>query len=545
MKLKKILLRLGTENLIKFIDTIVFNVLRLRGSKIINEKNLTEIVLKLNSEKDLLLEKRSRELILGALKNEEAKLICKLFDIGDKDPWDSINKINFKKKKNLNLLLKLFELDVGNKINIYSSEDKTNPLVISPNYSLFFHQIDVLDQINKLLNKPIKKALLHMPTGSGKTRTAINLVCDYLKSNPKSLVVWLAHTEELCQQAHDEFNKGWGIIGNRNIKSYKLFKNHRFDLSSIKNGFTVLSLDYAYSLTKNEQGKFFSFARKCGFVVMDEAHMSIAPTYKLVLEILVNKSTSLLGLTATPGRAAIVFSSEEEETKKLAIFFNKQKATLKVKGYKTPIHFLQDKGYLANIKHERLETSISDIKKIFSDAEIKAELKRIKSGRDISKEFINKLSSDGKRIQMIIDKAISENKDPNNKIIIFAGAVYPANAIYKILRMEDINCCLVTGETNLIERRNNIELFKQEKSNMNIIINYGVLTTGFDAPKANVAIIGRPTQSVTLYSQMIGRVVRGKNAGGKKECKVVTVKDPIYGFRDMSESFEYWEELWK
>ena len=111
--------------------------------------------------------------------------------------------------------------------------------------------------------------------------------------------------------------------------------------------------------------------------------------------------------------------------------------------------------------------------------------------------------------------------------------------------MENINCCLVTGETNLIERRNNIELFKQEKSNMNIIINYGVLTTGFDAPKANVAIIGRPTQSVTLYSQMVGRVMRGKKAGGKKECKVVTVKDPIYGFRDMSQSFTYWEELWK
>ena len=75
-------------------------------------------------------------------------------------------------------------------------------------------------------------------------------------------------------------------------------------------------------------------------------------------------------------------------------------------------------------------------------------------------------------------------KNNYNKIIIFAGAIYPANAIYKILQMENINCCLVTGETNLIERRNNIELFKQEKSNMNIIINYGVLTTGFDAPKA-------------------------------------------------------------
>ena len=76
------------------------------------------------------------------------------------------------------------------------------------------------------------------------------------------------------------------------------------------------------------------------------------------------------------------------------------------------------------------------------------------------------------------------------------------------------------------------------------LVNFGVLTTGFDAPKSNVAIIGRPTQSVTLYSQMIGRVMRGKKAGGNNECKIITVKDPIYGFRDMSESFKYWEELW-
>ena len=44
---------------------------------------------------------------------------------------------------------------------------------------------------------------------------------------------------------------------------------------------------------------------------------------------------------------------------------------------------------------------------------------------------------------------------------------------------------------------------------------------------------------------MVGRVMRGKKAGGKKTCKVVTVKDPIKGFRDMSESFTYWEELWQ
>ena len=72
-----------------------------------------------------------------------------------------------------------------------------------------------------------------MPTGAGKTRTAINLVSEKLKDNNKNLVIWLAHTEELCQQAHDEFSKAWEIIGNRNLKSYKLFKNFRYNFDDI------------------------------------------------------------------------------------------------------------------------------------------------------------------------------------------------------------------------------------------------------------------------------------------------------------------------
>jgi len=257
------------------------------------------------------------------------------------------------------------------------------------------------------------------------------------------------------------------------------------------------------------------------------------------LEILVNRKTKLLGLTATPGRAKIL----SEENEKLASFFHKQKATLEVKGYKNPVLYLQDKGYLAKIKNEKLESTI-DISKVFSKAEIKSELARIQSGQDLSKSFVKKLSSNEKRTNMMIEKAISENKNSNNKIIIFAGSIDSARHIFKILRMENLECALVTGETNLAERRNNIELFKDPKSGLNIIINYGVLTTGFDAPKSNIAIIGRPTQSVTLYSQMIGRVMRGVKSGGNKNCKVITVKDPIYGFRDMSESFEYWEDLW-
>ena len=539
MNIKILLLRLGSEKLVKLIDNEIFKVLQLRNKKLSNQKNLIDVILLLNSEKKLLTEKISRDLLIDTLKQSEAEIIGKLFKINSQNIWKSLKDLNFKNKKILELFLSIFEIKIENKIVIKNEEDKTNPNQIEPLYSLFNHQINVLNKVNEILNKTNKRVLLHMPTGAGKTRTAINLICDYLKKNKTALVVWLAHTEELCQQASDEFNRAWGIIGNKKINSYKLFKDLRFDIEKINKGFVVLSLDYAYSLTKRAQNKFFNLARNTNFVVMDEAHMSVAKSYKQVLNILVNKDTNLVGLTATPGRAQIL----DDENKKLANFYYKQKATLEVEGYKNPVHFLQDKGYLAKVKNEKLETSI-DISRIFSLKERKYEANRLKQGHDLSSAFIKKLSSNEKRINMIIEKAIAENKNPKNKIIIFAGSLDSANYINKILKMENINCAIVTGETNSIERRNSIEMFKDTASGLNIIINFGVLTTGFDAPKSNVAIIGRPTQSVTLYSQMIGRVMRGKKAGGNEICKVVTVKDPIYGFRDMSESFEYWEELW-
>ncbi len=539
MNIKTLLLRLGSEKLVKLIDNEIFKVLQLRNKKLSNQKNLIDVILLLNSEKKLLTEKISRDLLIDTLKQSEAEIIGKLFKINSQNIWKSLKDLNFKNKKILELFLSIFEIKIENKIVIKNEEDKTNPNQIEPLYSLFNHQINVLNKVNEILNKTNKRVLLHMPTGAGKTRTAINLICDYLKKNKTGLVVWLAHTEELCQQASDEFNRAWGIIGNKKINSYKLFKDLRFDIEKINKGFVVLSLDYAYSLTKRAQNKFFNLARNTNFVVMDEAHMSVAKSYKQVLNILVNKDTNLVGLTATPGRAQIL----DDENKKLANFYYKQKATLEVEGYKNPVHFLQDKGYLAKVKNEKLETSI-DISRIFSLKERKYEANRLKQGHDLSSAFIKKLSSNEKRINMIIEKAIAENKNPKNKIIIFAGSLDSANYINKILKMENINCAIVTGETNSIERRNSIEMFKDTASGLNIIINFGVLTTGFDAPKSNVAIIGRPTQSVTLYSQMIGRVMRGKKAGGNEICKVVTVKDPIYGFRDMSESFEYWEELW-
>jgi DNA repair protein RadD len=103
----------------------------------------------------------------------------------------------------------------------------------------------------------------------------------------------------------------------------------------------------------------------------------------------------------------------------------------------------------------------------------------------------------------------------------------------------------VTSDTDPEVRRLVIDQFKKENSGLNILVNYDVLTTGFDAPKTKIAIISRPTTSIVLYHQMIGRVVRGEKQGGNKSCKVLTVKDTFLpGYKNLSDSFYFWEDIW-
>ena len=76
-------------------------------------------------------------------------------------------------------------------------------------------------------------------------------------------------------------------------------------------------------------------------------HQATAPTYRHLMNMLapLSMDTAVLGLTATPGRTNAGVQQDQE----LAEFFFKQKVTLNVEGYETPIHFLEDRGYLARL----------------------------------------------------------------------------------------------------------------------------------------------------------------------------------------------------
>ena len=78
------------------------------------------------------------------------------------------------------------------------------------------------------------------------------------------------------------------------------------------------------------------------------------------------------------------------------------------------------------------------------------------------------------------------------------------------------------------------------------MINYGILTTGFDDPKIDTVFITRPTSSGVLYHQMIGRGLRGVKNGGNNDgrCTIMDVKDNFIEFSGL-DIIRYDEELWR
>ena len=113
-----------------------------------------------------------------------------------------------------------------------------------------------------------------------------------------------------------------------------------------------------------------------------------------------------------------------------------------------------------------------------------------------------------------------------------------------MLTLEDIKNSLVIGDMDPIERKEAIEVFKDRKSDTNIIINYEVLTTGFDSKNIQCVFITRPTQSVVLYSQMLGRGLRGPLMGGNESCLLVDIDDNLEQFNNEM-AFSHFDDYWK
>jgi DNA repair protein RadD len=415
--------------------------------------------------------------------------------------------------------------------------------LVSASHPLHSYQDWVRRQIVvRLQDSKTKRSIVHMPTGSGKTRVSMEAIADYfrLMGDPSGCAVWMAHSEELCEQACEAFEEVWVRMGPSDANIVRLWGGQTGDLLEGQNNFVVTSFQTAHGMIgATTDARFSLFTRikqRCNLLIVDEAHRSVAPTYKNAIELISNNGTKILGLTATPGRTARnqIGSGNEE----LAQFYGNSKITIvgdDGEPLENPLKYLQEKRVLSTYEVNFIEGSeqleLSD-----------REAADVSNLLDIPQSVLNKLGADHVRTARVAAAILEVAINRNLQTIVFAPTKDNAIELALYLRFNECAAAAITGETPSRDRARYIEEFRDEK--IKVLTNFGVLTTGFDAPGTEAVIIARPTLSVVLYSQMVGRGLRGPRMGGTEGCLIIDVKDNILNLPDIDEAFSYFDDFY-
>lgn len=419
-------------------------------------------------------------------------------------------------------------------------------------FELYDYQYMIKQQvINDLQNpkKALYKTLIHMPTGTGKTKTAMHIISHYINfiTKGKGIVVWIAHSDELLKQAFDTFKSVWSHLGNVEIDVFKGWVSYP---NEIKNGILFTSIQGL--MAKMQKPIFKDISEKASLIVFDEVHKVGASKYKQCIDLLMQKANDygkrFIGLTATPGRTTefsrenTIFSNEYDnivgiDVDRINAISLTENETRNYRGSKDPIGYFQERGILSKLQREELDYQLS------LDILEKLE-KQINNNRDeYSDDLIKEIAVNKSRNMKIIEKLkiLNEKKIPT---IVFSCSLQHAKMLSAYLKMIDIPNSLVHGDLDGYSRDKAIKDFKDVNNDVNIIINYEILTTGFDSTNIKCVFITRPTKSVILYSQMIGRGLRGPKMGGNEKCLLIDVKENLLKY-DVSSAFEHFNKYWK
>ena len=518
----------------ELVGTDVVRLLRAINPEMATPTKLRDLLCEFKSPSELFRDANARTLLLELLPVASAEhlLVC-LGVQGQRDPFSALRQLDIHKRSVREARLLSF---FGQHAPAEENRDRSPQLSSAQGkYQLFGHQRRAVSGVQRILASDRRRVLLHMPTGSGKTRTAINIIAEHLRSHEPSLVIWLAFSDELCEQAIEEFEQAWNYLGNRPIQVLRFWGTHEPDLQSVHDGFVVAGLGKMHNYAIRSVALIAVLADRISLTVIDEAHQSIAPAYQLVLDVLVEKqpTTGLLGLTATPGRTW----NDVDQDQRLADLFQRQKVGLEVEGFSNPVDYLVEEGYLAR-------PNFSSLFHDPGDNLSSKDLSDIEKALDIPSRLLDRLARDEQRNLGIIQRTEQVAKS-HRRLILFAASVTHAKLMAAVLRARGIEAEAITADTPQFERRRIVNRYLGSYDGPMVLCNYGVLTAGFDAPETSAAIIARPTKSLVLYSQMMGRALRGPLAGGNKEAEIVTVVDTnLPGFGNLADSFFNWEDVW-
>ncbi|WP_339783153.1 DEAD/DEAH box helicase [uncultured Marinobacter sp.] len=353
------------------------------------------------------------------------------------------------------------------------------------------YQQEAVDATLKHFRKSDDSAVIVLPTGAGKS-----LVIAELARLARRKILVLTHVKELVEQNHAKY-QSYGLTAGIFSAGLKR-KENRYQVT--------------FASVQSVSANLDQFRDEYSLIIIDECHRvsgDESSQYQTIIELLrqQNDSLKVLGLTATPYRLAMGWiyryhyrgfvrgrsGDSDEQNKPFAHCI-----------YELPLSYMINRGYLT--RPELVDAAVAQYD--FSA------LSQNRFGEYAEKD-VNQLLSKHQRVTRAIVEQVMELAVKRKAVMIFAATVDHAREITGYL--PEHQTALITGATDLNERDLLIQRFKQQQ--LKYLVNVSVLTTGFDAPHVDFIAILRPTQSVSLYQQIVGRGLRLDE--GKQDCLVI------------------------
>jgi len=373
------------------------------------------------------------------------------------------------------------------------------------------------------------RGLLVMPTGSGKTYTAVSWLMEN-HINGGGRVLWIAHRYNLLEQAAHAFYRAAylapkvpslriRLVSGSHHPPTRIWPEDNIVIWSIQS--LRCRMDLAESLLSDENV----------FLVIDEAHHAPATTYRRLFKLLEERKRSyVLGLTATPTRTI------EDERPTLSHLFDGRK-----------IHEVQFRDL---VEQEYLARPIPEVVKTRVNAETQADEKdrqHLERFGELSEAWQDRLAQLVPRNEVIAKQYLKpENRKRYGKTLIFAINVAHAQLLCERLRegleesgtdVEYIASYRLDGKA--VNNHEVVERFRDPASGLDVLINVEILTEGVDIPNIQTIFLARPTHSEILLRQMIGRAMRGpKIPGGTRVAYLVSFEDHWNEFTDWEHPFD-------
>ncbi len=364
------------------------------------------------------------------------------------------------------------------------------------------------------------RGLLVMPTGAGKTFTAVRWLAEHVLSRGLR-VLWLAHRYELLEHAASEMHRCAGLVRGVDRLRVRVVSGMHCATSQIDPSDHVV-ISSVSSLARRPDIRERLLSDPSLFLVIDEAHHAPAKSYRDVIRGMQRgKRARVLGLTATPTRTV------EGERSTLSALFGQNII------YRVELRRLIERGILSRPRLVNVATDVDVERGITEDD--RAHLTRF---NDLSEEWLERIAGLEERNAVIVDHFL-ENRARYGKTLMFAVNVRHAALLAEALRERGVAADYVASyrpDETEGDPKALIQAFRD--GGLDVLVNVQIMTEGVDVPDTRTVFLTRPTQSEILFRQMVGRALRGPEARGTEEAYLVAFEDQWSHYRDWEHPFE-------